>query len=271
MAERKVDSLAMLWRVLTAVLLLFWAVMTGLLMRTVYFPDQSVLAEVPVKMVFDLFLNQAQAHSNTLHLYQHDDRLGHASFHVVRNDRTGKGAPLYRMTVSGGLDVGLGKVEPQKMGAGWRMEADLRDGQDLESLQMDLTAAETERTVMLRWKKGEEVPVMEVREGNKLIMDAKGAMAMVGMGEKMGMFGGVFGLAKPEGGAPEVRLEAREGLMELAGRDRRCFVVRMKLFGTYDVQALFTEVGELARVDLPQGFSLKEPLIHGLEPDLVER
>jgi hypothetical protein len=45
----------------------------------------------------------------------------------------------------------------------------------------------------------------------------------------------------------------------------------MKVFETYDVQALFTEVGELARVDLPHGFSLKEPLIHGLEPDLVER
>jgi hypothetical protein len=87
----------------------------------------------------------------------------------------------------------------------------------------------------------------------------------------MGMFGGMFGWVKPGGGAPQVTVEAREGVMDLAGRGRRCFVVRMKVFETYDVQALFTEVGELARVDLPHGFSLKEPLIHGLEPDLVER
>jgi hypothetical protein len=261
----------MLWRVLTAILLLFWAVMTGLLMRTVYFPDQSVLAEVPVKMVLDLFLNQATAHSNTLHLYQHAERLGHASFHVVRTNQAGIDEPLYRMTVSGGLDMDGGEGAPRRMGAGWRMEADLRDGQELEALQMDLTAAETERTVMLRWKKGQELPAMEVRQGNKLIMDTKGAMALVGMSEQMGMFGGMFGLVKPGGGAPQVTVEAREGVMDLAGRGRRCFVVRMKVFETYDVQALFTEVGELARVDLPHGFSLKEPLIHGLEPDLVER
>lgn len=179
----------MLWRVLTAVLLLFWAVMTGLLMRTVYFPDQSVLAEVPVKMVLDLFLNQASTHSNTLHLYQHSERLGHASFQVVRTDKAGSEKPLYRMTVSGGLDMDGDEGKTRRMGAGWRMEADLRDGQELEALQMDLTAAETERTVMLRWKKGQELPVMEVRQGNKIIMDTKGAMALVGMGEQMGMLG----------------------------------------------------------------------------------
>jgi hypothetical protein len=271
MGRGTVDSRGMLWRVLTAVLLLFWAVMTGLLMRTVYFPDQSVLAEVPVRMVLDLFLNQAAAHSNTLHLYQNEERLGHASFHVVRTDKVGGDKPLYRMTVSGGLDAEGGEGKLRRAAAGWRMEADLREGEELESLQVDLTAAEAERTVMLRWKKGEELPAMEVRQGNKIVMDTKGALALVGMGEQMGMFGGLLGLAKPGGGSPQVVVEAREGVMDLAGRGRRCFVVRMKLFETYDVQALFTEVGELARVDLPHGFSLKEPLIHGLEPDLVER
>lgn len=268
MVPGSVDSLSMLWRALTAILLLFWAVMTGLLMRTVYFPEQSVLAEVPVRMVLDLFLNQTEAHSNTLHLYHHDKRLGHASFQVVRNDKVKEDKPLYRLTVSGGLDA---EGEPgRRLAAGWRTEADLRDGVDLEALNLDLTAAESERTVMLKWVKGQELPVMEVRQGSRVVMDTKGALAMAGLGEQMGLFGGLLGVNKPGGGAPQVSLEAREGLMDLAGRGRRCFVVRLKFFDTYEVQALFTEVGELARVDLPHGFSLKEPLIHGLEPDLVE-
>jgi hypothetical protein len=259
----------MLWKVLTAVLLLFWSVMTGLLMRTVYFPEQSVLAEVPVRMVLDLFLNQAVTHSNTLHLYHQEKRLGHASFHVIRSGKEVEEAPLYRMTVSGGLDAEAG--EGRRLAAGWRMEADLRDGEELEALRMDLTAAEVERTVQIRWKKGEKLPAMEVRQGNRVVMDTKGALAMAGMGEQLGLFGGVMGFGEGAGGAPQVEVEAREGLMELAGRGRRCFVVRMRFFGVHEAQALFTEVGELARVDLPHGFSLKEPLIHGLEPDLVER
>jgi len=259
----------MLWRVLTAVLLLFWAVMTGLLLRNVYFPEQSVLAEVPPKLVFDLFLNQASVHSNTLHVYHHQERLGHASFHVIRSDKgIGEGL-LYRLTVSGGIDKEVGRG--QKVTAGWRIEADLRDGEVLEALKMDLTAADTDQTVMMRWQKEEKLPVLEVWKGNKLIMDTKGALALAGMGNQMGLFNSLLGLQGAGAKAPQVELQAREGLMDLAGRDRRCFVIRLKVFEMYEVQALFTEVGELARVDLPQGFVLKEPLIHGLEPDLVEK
>ena len=259
----------MLWRALTALLILFWAVMTGLLLRTVYFPGQSTLAEVPVRMVLDLFLNQAVAHSNTLHLYHQDRRLGHSSFHVVKTGRSGGEFPLYRLTVSGGLDAG--SSDARSMEAGWRIEADLRDAEDLEALQMEFTTADTGRTATLRWRKGQALPEMEVRHADKVIMDTKGAVAMAGLGEKMGLFSGMFGPSGQGGAAPQAVLEAREGLMDLAGRKRRCFVVKLLIFGVYEATALFTEVGELARVDLPQGYSLKEPLIHGLEPDLIEK
>jgi len=263
-------SLRMLWRVVTAVFLLFWAVMTGLLLRNVYFPDHSGLAEVPPRMVFDLFLNQAMTHSNTLHVYHHQEKLGHASFHVVKSDvGGGETLPLYRMTVSGGVDAAMG--EGQRVTSGWRLELDLRDGQELEGMRLDLTTSESNRTVMLKWKAGEALPQMEVRQGNQVVMDTKGALALAGMGEQMGVLKGLLGGAGKEGEAPQLRMEAREGLMDLAGRSRRCYVIRLTAFEAYEVLAIFTEVGELARVDLPQGFCLREPLIHGLEPDLVER
>jgi hypothetical protein len=260
----------MLWRGVTALLILFWAAMTGLLLRNVYFPDHSGLAEVPTRLVFDLFLNQVASHSNTLHVYHHEEKLGHASFHVVKTDGAEEGGvALYRMTVSGGIDAVVG--ESQRVTSGWRLEADLRDGQELRGLKLDLTSSETNHTIMLRWREGEKLPQMEVRQGEKLVMDTQGAMAMAGMGEQMGLFGGMLGLSGSKGQAPSLRMEAREGLMDLAGRSRRCYVIRMTALDRYEVQAIFTEVGELARVDLPQGFCLREPLIHGLEPDLVER
>ncbi len=259
----------MLWRVLTAVLVLFWAVMTGLLLRNAYFPDHSVLAEVPPKLVWDLFLNQAAMHSNTLHVYHHQTKLGHANFHVVKSPKLGRdGLILYRLTASGGVDTSAG--EGVKVTAGWRIEADLLDGEELTGLRLDMTSADNGRTIVMRWREGDATPELEVRDKGNLVMDASGALALAGLGSRTGLFGGLLGGGEGKSAPPGLEMTAREGLMDLAGRQRRCFIIRLKAFDNYEMQALFTEVGELARVDLPQGFFLKEPLIHGLEPDLVE-
>lgn len=258
----------MLWRALTAILVLFWAVMTGLLLRNVYFPDHSVLAEVPPKLVWDLFLNQAAMHSNTLHVYHHQSKLGHANFHVLKSPKPGRdGLTLYRLTASGGVDTPMGGGV--KVSAGWRIEADLLDGEELTGLRLDMTTADTGRTVVLRWQEGAAAPELKVRDKGDVVLDTRGALALAGLGSQAGLFGGLLGRGE-DGTPPGLEMTAREGLMDLAGRQRRCFVIRLKIFNNYEVQALFTEVGELARVDLPQGFFLKEPLIHGLEPDLVE-
>jgi hypothetical protein len=37
----------------------------------------------------------------------------------------------------------------------------------------------------------------------------------------------------------------------------------------YEAQLYFTEIGELARVDLPGGYRLLEPMLHGLEKGLT--
>ena len=259
----------MLWRAVTALLILFWAVMTGLLLRDVYFPDHSVMAEVPPKLVLDLFLDQASLQSNTLHVYRKQEKLGHANFNVVRSGTKPGEIPLYRLTASGGVDT---KLEGgQRVTAGWRLDLDLRDGTELEGLNLDMTSGGTDQTVLLRWRKGQEVPVMEVRQGSRLVMDTKGALALAGWAKQGGLLGQVLGHGAGPDQKPQLKVQAREGLMELAGKNRRCFVVLMTLFDLYEIQALFTEVGELARVDLPQGVTLKEPLIHGLEPDLIER
>lgn len=261
---------SMLWRATTAILILFWAVMTGLLLRNVYFPDHSMLAEVPPRLVLDLFLNQASMHSNTLHVYHQQTKLGHANFHVVKAPKPGREElPLYRLTASGGVDTTAG--QGQRVTAGWRIEADLLDGVELIGLRMDVTGADTGRTVLMRWREGQTMPEMEVREQGRLVLDAKGALALAGMGNRLGLFEGLLGRPGMDQEKPSLELSAREGLMDLAGRSRRCFVIQLKAFELYEIQALFTEVGELARVDLPHGFYLKEPLIHGLEPDLVER
>ena len=70
-----------------------------------------------------------------------------------------------------------------------------------------------------------------------------------------------FGVQLPEA----TQLRVREGLMQLAGRERKCFVLTLPLFGPHEIQMIFTEAGELARIDLPDGYALLEPTIHGLQ------
>ncbi|MFZ4595525.1 MAG: hypothetical protein ACOYOF_14800 [Verrucomicrobiaceae bacterium] len=41
----------MLWKSVTVLILLFWSIMTALLVQHTYFPDNGELAEVPVNAV----------------------------------------------------------------------------------------------------------------------------------------------------------------------------------------------------------------------------
>jgi hypothetical protein len=50
----------MIWRVAAILAVLFWAVMSGLLVRDIYFPEASRFAVVPPRMVIELFLRQSE-------------------------------------------------------------------------------------------------------------------------------------------------------------------------------------------------------------------
>ena len=42
-------------------------------------------------------------------------------------------------------------------------------------------------------------------------------------------------------------------------------LLTLPVLGQQGVKMIFTEAGELARIDLPDGYALLEPLIHGLQ------
>jgi hypothetical protein len=56
--------------------------------------------------------------------------------------------------------------------------------------------------------------------------------------------------------------------MELAGKRRRCYFVTLSPMQGMEMRIYFTEIGELARIELPQGYRLIEPMVHGLDPSM---
>ena len=111
--------------------ILFWAVMTGLLVRDTYFPEESRFAEVPPKFVLDLFLNHRDS-GTTLLLYRGEEKLGHSTF-TVRTQPPASGLPvIYDLQGSGMVDGrAFGKDGSDLT---WRLVGELDEGQQWKSM-----------------------------------------------------------------------------------------------------------------------------------------
>jgi len=252
----------MFWRLLSAIIVLFWAVMTGLIIRDAYFPDHSRFAEVPVHFVFDLFLDEAAAFNNTLHLYQGQEKMGHATFALRRLE--GNEEPIYALAANGSITVPAAK---EKADVGFRVSGELMAAERWRQLAVHITSSETETEADIAWKEGETLPHMEVKKGGQVVMNTAMAKSMLDSPVTSGWITQMLPMSTlPQASA--MRLHAREGRLDLAGKQRRCYIVTATLMQEYEARLFFTEIGELARVELPGGYRLIEPMMHGLEPGM---
>ncbi|MCA1963105.1 MAG: hypothetical protein LDL31_04075, partial [Prosthecobacter sp.] len=213
--------------------------MTGLLIRDAYFPAESRFASVPVEWVLDQFLTAPALSGGTLHILRDDEKLGHASFSMRRQQWDGQ-PDGFAVLVNGTVKVPVG---PQKMEAGFRLMAELEKAERWKSLQVRIHLPDAETEAKIEWQGSAKLPGVEVKKGNQVVMDSTGLAALLPMA------GGLSPMATP--GRPPPQITAREGTLTLAGRARRCYVVVASAMAGWEVSLYFTELGELARVDLP--------------------
>lgn len=252
----------MIWRVVAAIVVLFWAVMTGLLIRDIYFPDESRFAAVPPRYVFDLFLKQAEVSASTLHLYHRGEKIGHANLTIGAGGT--KELKRYNWLARGVIE--RLQEKSARVNATWEVSGEMDEVGNWH--QMELTAAmpKQEAQMTLSWKDGEKLPKVNMTQQGKTVLDSQSLAVLMAMGagasgEWMKSFGALASEA-PEAGA--FQFTAREGSLELAGRERRCYLVTAPLPGGQVLRLVFAETGELARIDLPQEYRLIEPMIHGM-------
>lgn len=253
----------MLWRVLTAFILLFWAVMTGLLLRDTYFPDPSHFTEVPPQRVFDLFLAETSAFNNTLHLYKNNERLGHATFSARRLGDDPQ-APAYALVSTGTVQLSHLPSLPDgtRPEVSFHFRGQIKNADPWQSLELELRIPTSDIHARIHWREGIKLPEVEVKRGAETLMNTEALHTMLA-------FGGIPGFAEKlpalqsSGHSTTSALKAREGILELAGKRRKCHILTAELLGAHQVRAFFTEAGALARVELPEGYTLLEPLMHG--------
>ncbi len=268
----------MIWRVAAVLAVLFWTVMSGLLLRDVYFPEASRFAVVPPKVVLDLFLRQSDAFGSTLHLYRHQEKIGHASFQISRRGKAGAEV-VYDVLARGVVEEALPEKNALRTVATWNVSCVVADAERWQHLAVAADLPEHEVSMRMAWSEDEPTPDVTVKQGGRVVVGTQDVAMLMKLGG--GKDGGLAMLTMLGGGQPGVaapapaesgatQLKAREGILVLAGRARKCYVLMLPVLGQQEVRMIFTEAGELARIDLPDGYALLEPLIHGLQEGRFE-
>ncbi|MBB5034454.1 hypothetical protein [Prosthecobacter vanneervenii] len=262
----------MLWRVVAVLTVMFWSVMSGLLVRDSYFPEESRFAVVPPKMVFDLFLRQSENFGCTLHLYHQKEKVGHANLQVARRIKPNH-QTVYDIISHGSVEQeSEAGVPAHSILAAWNMGCTLADAERWQHLGLKATFPQRDASMQLSWDERNPTPELLVKQGDRVVMSSKDVQMLMNFGGAGGLDGapGMLsmisgGLAKNEASPDAMKLQAREGQMVLAGRQRKCFVLTLPVMGMHEVKMIFTEAGELARINLPSDYVLLEPAIHGLQ------
>lgn len=254
-------------RVVVAAVLLFWVVMTTLLLRVTYFPEGSMFEKVPPEVVLRMFLQQPKTSSTWL-LFQRDKRLGPVSIsqhRVGRRQQTGREEDDYVVRVQGTLERGA--LETVKGSVVWRVSFLVEGLQVLRSASGQVRMPEEDRVLDFEWTLGDEMPKFTLKQAGVVMMDDKLVEPLVAQ-----MLGGKEQRADGEGESlgSMLRLSARQGMITLSNDKRQGYVLEMVALEQWKAKAFFTEVGELALIDLPEGFRVVEQIIYGLAPEYPE-
>ncbi len=259
----------MIWRVAAVFAVLFWAVMSGLLVRDIYFPEASRFAIVPPRMVMDLFLRQSETFGSTLHLYRQREKIGHASFQISRRIKPNH-QTVYDLIAHGVVEQEDPESKVRRIEATWSLGCILADAERWQHLTIKAGFPQRDASMQLSWSENQPVPEVLVKQGERVVMNSQDVKMLMGIGA--GKDSALAMLALLGGGLPQadaqpdmMKLQAREGLLMLAGRQRKCFVLTLPILSLHEVKMIFTEAGELARIDLPDDYALLEPTIHGFQ------
>ena len=263
----------MLWRLATVLILLFWAVMTVLLVRRTYFPAETEQVAVPVKLVMQR-LAANHPPGGTLQLLQGRQRCGNTSYSLLDYPLKGprKG---YTWQVGGAVENGE-RNQPESR-ITWNFSGDFTDDEHWERISLSVRSSSADTTVNVGWRQGQDLPEIEVRKAGALVMDTTQALAQAKGSPMMTGLGGFTSMIPGFGGSPVVSLErlirvsARQASMPLGGRRRKAFALTFSLMGLYQAKAWVTEAGELVRVDLPQDYRLVDLMVLGLDETVKGR
>jgi hypothetical protein len=257
----------MVWRTFTFLITAFWLVMTVLLVRVTYYPEGSQFAKLPPGKVFKMFLDRGMT-DNTLRLYHGDKRVGFASLNPVRSSK-GKDSGDYTLVFRAQLDKGA--VEFVDSQVSWHVNFTLHGTERWGGMSGNVQFSDVGTTINFTWAEGASMPKFTVHSKSGDVDDSMLKMFAPQMFGATGMPVLPPGVEAPPAGESPIQVKAREGVMTLAGQKRRGYVIEFSIMDQFHAKAFFTEAGELALVEMPEGWRGLHEVVYNLEPGIPDQ
>ena len=245
----------MIFRLTVALIVAFWLVMTGLLVRSVYFPEHSRVLRFEPAHVLELFLGREKGS------------------HLLLKQRPG-GATMGGITLSRSK-IGAGKRPPVEVKiAGWasfpsvtgservriQLRGDMRFDTERRVSGFNLEARfESARAVLRMWN-GEGDDRLRYRfdsDGRRVLdseshpPEALAGMALEAAGLPRGSAEPFHGLAMAK---PAVR--AYWGTTQVSGKRLNAYIARVSLADELALTVAVSKLGDILRVSTPFGVEL---------------
>jgi hypothetical protein len=257
-------------RLAAAVIILFWLVMTGLLVRMQCFPGASELLPVPADHLFKLAFQHEQP--SDLILFQGQDRVGNFQVQPHRFPPSA-GDARNQLALTGFMDLHLPGVDAHHMTLRGVFDLDDRDA----VRRFELTATLPQPAPAPHWHAGAApaprppslVIVLEgepaisryhyvVRQGDVVDAEQTGTPAELldlpelhDLGIDPAAIGGIF---QQQAAAMEVT--ARRSVMHAKGEDMDTYEVSLRQSGTLQATIQLSQLGQILEVKTNAGYSL---------------
>ena len=257
-------------RILTATIIGFWVLMTGILFRSIWFPEDSGLTQVDPGAVCQLIA--ARGEGSALDVY--DDRVRVGNLSIEAAPVTKGGETLTRLKLSGLIRLGSGVLSDTNLNLnGW---LELNPLGNLQSYRLTLITNKPAFELTMGQVSPHVAPALLVKQGRTVLMDSTLPSKGTGEGNPlMGLILGTLGLsgsefkqiqAEAEAAAAAVKIEARQGKFDLAGTTRQGFVLRIGAPGKPGYRICVENTGEIVRLETPVSYHL---LTEALRSDIA--
>ena len=272
----------MIPRLLSAFIILFWLATTGMLVRSIWFGEESRFEPVDPTEALGAFFQWNE--TSTLTIVENGQKIGQmvVSGFEGRDPRTGDFAR--GLSTQGTLDgraESTGESGESLVGTSWRLTADFGESIELEHFDLKLRIPQQELDVRLALEGEPATLGARVIAGEMVIYEtgslAEGSQPGVAPGTlpapvagalppqaAMGWLpGGGLVASDPEAWKPDVK--ASRGLMVVAGSRQPVYLVEVRLgsdLSSTPLKLYFSEAGEPWRIDTGWGYeAMAEVLI----------
>jgi hypothetical protein len=266
-----VKSMVIIWKAVAAAIVLFWIIMTGQLARLMVFPEGSALAEVPPVFVMDLFLRRGEP--SPLVVLKGGRQVGEASVGTKRVEMEGgqgegEAEEVTQVNIAGFLELDHPMIEADSVSG--KIRLNFSDDLTFRGLGLFVRQPGSAQAVDIEYRPDTSDLVYRVLERGKIVeetrpledaatmVQAQMLLGMWGMGGPGLMGGGGNGEGEGEDLAALAAksMRAYHGQVTIRGQRFHAYVVDVRLASDRSLKMVFSEAGELMRVETGLDYEL---------------